>query len=52
MIMLKIRKDVSYIIQMFYTTFKEVTVYVSQNSCINYNFFKRCYSFDNKHFEF
>lgn len=26
MIMLKIRKDVSYIIQLFYTTYKEVTV--------------------------
>lgn len=26
MIMLKIRKDVSYIIQLFYTTSKEVTV--------------------------
>lgn len=28
--MLKIRKDVSYIIQLFYTTYKEVTVYVSK----------------------
>lgn len=26
MIMLKIRKDVSHIIQLFYTTYKEVTV--------------------------
>lgn len=26
MIMLKIRKEVSYIIQLFYTTYKEVTV--------------------------
>lgn len=26
MTMLKIRKDVSYIIQLFYTTYKEVTV--------------------------
>lgn len=39
-IMLKIRKDVSYIIQLFYTTYKEAS------NC------KRCYSVDNRHFEF
>lgn len=39
------------ILYKYFIQLKEVLYNMSQNPCINYNFFKRCYSVENEHFE-